>query len=1245
MRTGRRLWLAAAAGWLAVAADRAPADPPKVAGAAPRTAHRFAEAADLAKDKRWAEAVELYLRLVDEAGDDLVPSDADSDLLLPARGLVYRRIAARPELLAPYRARVEPRAKRLLEQAEIARDPQLLEQLVDQFFCSRSAEAALHLLGDLACERGDFEQARAYWHQLEPAVAAAELAYPDAQYKALAKAKQILARLLAGERGDAVAELAAFRKAHADAVGHLAGRDGNLAETLQALVKTAESVRVPQLTSITPAPTTFAGDAARNGILTGVLPPFVPQPRYPTIQLPGTKNHKASAFRPTAIPYFPVIARGHVFVADSGQVLAYVLATGQLAGRFEFKSDEPLPANEKQPTPLGYTLTVDGDNVFARLGSPAPRPARDARPSVLVCLRWQPEQASPNDQLRPRWTLPAAKLDSEAAAWDGAPVIRDGRLFAAITRIDGGRAVTAIVCYPIADPSAGPVWQKDVYESPVDSADGTRPHLLTLAGPLVVICSHTGAIVALDAGTGRRAWAVRYPARESPETAAGPRDPAPCIYAAGRLYVAPADAGGVFCLDAASGAPLWQSPALDVAHLLGVASGRVVCSVGGFHAGLCALDAATGQRLSSWGYRVGGAEALAPLGRGLLFGDRVYWPTRAAGVQELRWDGTTGYPPTVFRDLPGGNLAYGNGCLVVATADRLHVLVGEPEELAGPEHHVGRFAPDDDADRRHSKLLWRAERLRRMGRPAAEVRAVFEAAASAKFSPERRIMAVLRWAEYARINECSDEASAVFRRVADSDELSHVCLRDADGAFRSASENDDARLGERAALAPGPADTGEGFARTFGDREVDAPRSPRLRFPLEQSWRIVLDHDHEWAMVPDRESASDRVLVAGRHWLSRRAVPAGTERWRRDLPFTPVWAAVIHGTFIVAGDNGIARLSAADGRLIWSFRVPDAAPWFDRPCWRDPRPVAEVKQLSGFRSADARVIARFGERTMIAVDGATGALLWQQSAPLGRAFHPDYFADGRCVVMQATDARRYVYDAGTGRVLHSGPAPPDPWPGRPIALDDQRLLVVEDGRLVALDRSTWEPIWTWALPRWPSLTGEPPQTRLVNGVLLVSVARNDGYEIERLDPETGRPLSDGVFVSRDRIDLRGVAADGNLLFVATDGELRTIDFQQDRVIARRKLATTGRLYVEPVADGLLLWTMPAASPTEPPVRAGSLVFVNRSEPERQRADFSSLALGLGPGNCLRDVRIVGDQVLVTSAGEIRGYRGAKREVK
>src|SRR5205823_3715018 len=168
--------------------------------------------------------------------------------------------APRPDLRPPPRYRVEARAKQLLKEGEERHDSRPLEQLLDAMFCARSAEAALHLLGDMACERGDFGRARFYWHFLEPG----PNAFPDPQGDvALPRAKRVLARLLAGERAAALAELKAFRAAHPDAVGHLAGRDGNFAATLQALAD-APDTRAALSNGLAVTPTTFATDAGRG---------------------------------------------------------------------------------------------------------------------------------------------------------------------------------------------------------------------------------------------------------------------------------------------------------------------------------------------------------------------------------------------------------------------------------------------------------------------------------------------------------------------------------------------------------------------------------------------------------------------------------------------------------------------------------------------------------------------------------------------------------------------------------------------------------------------------------------------------------------------------------------------------------------------------------------------------------------------------------------------------------------------
>jgi outer membrane protein assembly factor BamB len=661
---------------LVLAACGVAAEPARIAGESSRTARLFDEADGLERQRRWNDAVGLYLRLLDDAGDGLVPDDGGPDRLVPARRLVDRRILSRAELLVLYRNRVEARAKRLLEQGERGRDAALLTRVVRDYFCSRSAGAAIHLLGDLACERGEFDAARRYWRLLMPSDSPGELSYPDpAGGPALARAKLVLARLLAGQTSEAVAELNAFRARYSDTAGHLAGRDGNLAAILESQLDAVGAVRVWPVDRGDARAVSYAGDVGRNGVLRHPLPPFAARQRYDPLPLFGGRRRTIASSGETRLACHPVISQGHLFVADARRILAYDLASGSLAGRFDlFDRGEDLPAWAMSDLPANaggrFTLTVDGDRVFGRLGPPYMRPDRGESASMLVCLRWRAGQQSENG-LRQIWTLPAGKPGTDtAAAWEGAPVVSDGRVFAAITRIDGARAVIAVASYREDDPSQGPLWQRDVYEAAAETADRMRPYLLTLAGPTLVYCSHAGVIVGLDAASGRREWAVRYPIRDTGE----PSDPSPAVADGDRVYVAPADSDRLFCFNAATGARVWASERLVVAHLLGVSGERVVCQLGGFHAGLCALDAESGRRLPDWGYHVAGADALAPFGRGLLCRDRVYWPTRAAGVHELRFDGTMAYGSTALRELPAGNLAYGDGYLTAAAADRLHVV-------------------------------------------------------------------------------------------------------------------------------------------------------------------------------------------------------------------------------------------------------------------------------------------------------------------------------------------------------------------------------------------------------------------------------------------------------------------------------------------------------------------------------------------------------------------------------------------
>src|SRR5262249_6385032 len=126
-----------------------------------------------------------------------------------------------------------------------------------------------------------------------------------------------------------------------------------------------------------------------------------------------------------------------------------------------------------------------------------------------------------------------------------------------------------------------------------------RHHLLTLAGPYVVYCSHSGAIVALDAETGRRAWAVRYPSRGPTidSVQPSPRALARCVQADGGVYAAPADCDRLLCLDAATGRVLWEKQSVEVVHLLGVGHGRLIFTA---RDGLRAIGALTGADAGGW---------------------------------------------------------------------------------------------------------------------------------------------------------------------------------------------------------------------------------------------------------------------------------------------------------------------------------------------------------------------------------------------------------------------------------------------------------------------------------------------------------------------------------------------------------------------------------------------------------------------------------------------------------------------
>lgn len=695
------------------------------------TARRLAAADKLLVGEQWADAIAEYQRILDEAGDDLVP--IHPRLSLQARQLCQLRLAALPpQALSVYRARVDAQAKKWLEQGDSEREPRWWRKIVEDTFASRFGDQALDRLGDTAFEQGRYDEAEHWWRMIVPPAehegadsnkaapvdfetrlaSSLNLAYPDPQVEvARIRAKQLLARWFRGDLRNWKDDLTQYRAAHGKTEGNFAGRRGPYADRLKELVENLESRTTAVATDNWP---TFAGGptrshlaAAHPGRLERRSPLEPPNWSWhlnraadrPPSELPARKVVPPSE-QARSLAFYPVIVGDKVLVADARYVRAFDLQTGNMEVWFDLITDGrqsglELPLKLPADADLRYTLTVSGDRVFARMGGqhlgPRKEPQGKTSPSFVVCLALNNFAGT-----RLRWIVKSDSTDKSAEYFEGAPIVHEGGAYVAVTRFDGAATTTAIACY---DAESGlPRWRRPVDVCEVHdflvAERRVRHHLVSLAGSKIVYCSHSGAIAALDAATGRRAWGVRYASRgdKTAEGQPSPRDLSPCIYAGQRLIVAPVDYERVLCLDLNTGQTLWESePPTEVVHLLGIIHDRLICTT---PHDIRALALSTGRPLRDWMYPLDHVK-MAPFGRGIVTEKAVYWPTEN-GLRVLDID--TGQPisSVAYNYQPNdlrGNLAAGNGCLVFADAEKLHALV-PPARFLNERRKDARADPD-----------------------------------------------------------------------------------------------------------------------------------------------------------------------------------------------------------------------------------------------------------------------------------------------------------------------------------------------------------------------------------------------------------------------------------------------------------------------------------------------------------------------------------------------------------------------
>jgi len=587
-------------------------------------------------NRQWQEAIDVLAQVNDESGDKLLLQD--SGLAISVREHCQRQLVELPpEALELYRDRVDAEARHRFEAGLSGRDRYALSRVVDDYFASRYGDDALSALAEIALEAGQFARARTRWQQLMPAGgpfsgSADLLRYPDPQQPpATVAARLVLVSILEGSTERAAEELAAFRAEFPDATGRLAGRSGPLADNLEKLLATSGAW--PNRHRETDWPT-FAGSANRN---TSAPRPIDVGAAVWEIPLTAPPASDARMARRAGLPllrvaekheqplsYHPVVVGDLVLLSTLYEVNAYDLATGTQRWSAQSPSIQPRrdPRFNSGRNLLGtprFTLTAHGTRVYANLG-PAGSASVGTQRSQLVCLDLEAEG-------RLIWKGEAGD-DEDNLVLDGVP-LSDGRyVFIAARKYDISSVSAYVLCFDAA--SGRRLWKRYVCaaNSPGGGSYNEISHnLLTLNYGTIYFNTNLGGIGALCAEDGRLQWVATYP-RAQRRTVGEDyhhlyRDLVPCVYAGGKIYVAPSDAGQIFAFHAGSGAALWATApgaANSIVHLLGVGEGNLLAS----GKSLWWIDAENGKvrrRYAEQG-------TMQAWGRGVLAGDKVYWPSR-----------------------------------------------------------------------------------------------------------------------------------------------------------------------------------------------------------------------------------------------------------------------------------------------------------------------------------------------------------------------------------------------------------------------------------------------------------------------------------------------------------------------------------------------------------------------------------------------------------------------------------------
>jgi outer membrane protein assembly factor BamB len=318
-----------------------------------------------------------------------------------------------------------------------------------------------------------------------------------------------------------------------------------------------------------------------------------------------------------------------------------------------------------------HTLTVSDGILYGRIGR-------------IATTRGDTRTGSPADRLvgldlrRDAALQFSARPEDAAWAFDGVPVGDGRRVFVAMRHSDVTPGAY-VACFDVS--TGNQLWRTSIGSADTPAAglgDEITHNLLTLVGDRIFFNTNLGLVAALDANNGEICWLHRYERGTSEPLLPGrpgplhfDRDPSPCLYYDGLVIVAPSDTPRIFTLDADTGQAVWQNTQMpDALHLLGVVRSNLIVSGNR----LRGVDLRTGKLRFTWPESE--HAGIRGMGRGLVAGDEIFWPTRSEIYVIHGVTGARSRTPISLDSISdnGANLAAAQGRLIVAGYDKLMVF-------------------------------------------------------------------------------------------------------------------------------------------------------------------------------------------------------------------------------------------------------------------------------------------------------------------------------------------------------------------------------------------------------------------------------------------------------------------------------------------------------------------------------------------------------------------------------------------